>query len=64
MQDRIVICEDDENVGALMALHLEGAGWMTVRVDSGVEALAEVRREPPALLLLDVWSRRPDTSAR
>jgi two-component system, OmpR family, phosphate regulon response regulator PhoB len=54
MHERIVICEDDEDVAALMAHHLEMAGCTPVRVTTGVAALAEVRREPPALLLLDV----------
>ncbi|MFW6067762.1 MAG: winged helix-turn-helix domain-containing protein [Myxococcota bacterium] len=54
MQERIVVCEDEEDVGELIAHHLRQSGWSVVRVGTGAECMENVLHEPPALLLLDL----------
>jgi CheY-like chemotaxis protein len=50
----ILIVDDDRRLAASCARMLEQAGYVCRQVHDGPGALAEVRREPPALVLLDL----------
>ncbi|GAB3252214.1 response regulator transcription factor [Kineosporia babensis] len=54
MSARIVICEDDDKFAELVRRYLEREGHTTLVVGDGRDAVAEVRRHPPDLLILDV----------
>src|SRR5436190_11851986 len=51
---RILVVEDDRDIAALLAHSLKKHGFAPVVLHAGTEVVAEVRREPPALVLLDV----------
>jgi DNA-binding response OmpR family regulator len=51
---RILIVDHDESGRSLMAKTLARVGYATVEADTGEAALAAVRAERPALVLLDV----------
>jgi DNA-binding response OmpR family regulator len=51
---RILVAEDDPDIGTLLGHSLRKAGFAAVHVPGGREALAQVKREPPDLLVLDV----------
>jgi DNA-binding response OmpR family regulator len=50
----IMVVEDDRNIGLLVRTYLERAGYQALWVRSGEEALAELRRHPVKLVLLDI----------
>jgi len=50
----IVVAEDDMATRALLRVVLERAGYEVRQVDNGVDALAEIMREPPDVALLDI----------
>jgi DNA-binding response OmpR family regulator len=50
----ILIVEDDRNIGNLVRTYLERDGYRVVWVRSGEEGLAELRRQRPGLIVLDV----------
>lgn len=50
----ILIIEDDINTANLVATYLEREGFTTVKVHSGGEGLAAVRKKKPQLLILDL----------
>jgi putative two-component system response regulator len=50
----IVVAEDDTATRALLRAVLERAGYRVRNVDNGADALAEIRREPPDVALLDI----------
>lgn len=56
----ILIVEDDRNTAALIATYLEREGFATRTVTDGAEALAQVRRQPPGFVILDVMLPRVD----
>ncbi len=49
-----MVVEDEANIGALVRTYLERAGFRTVWVRSGEEALAELGRHPVKLMVLDI----------
>jgi two-component system phosphate regulon response regulator PhoB len=51
---RILIVEDERDLAELVALNLERAGFQTAVAHDGRQALAEVSRAHPDLILLDV----------
>ena len=51
---RIVVAEDDADIGTLLAHYLQKAGFVPTVVTSGREALARVKREPPDMVILDI----------
>jgi two-component system alkaline phosphatase synthesis response regulator PhoP len=53
-QGRVVIVEDDDDIAQLLAHALRKADFAPEVLLSGAAALARVRADPPALLLLDV----------
>jgi DNA-binding response OmpR family regulator len=50
----IMVVEDDRNIGLLVRTYLQRAGYQALWVRSGEEALAELRRHPVKLVLLDI----------
>jgi two-component system, OmpR family, alkaline phosphatase synthesis response regulator PhoP len=57
-EKRILVVEDDESITLGLRMNLEAEGYsVTVAVD-GDEALAAVRENPPALVILDVMLPR------
>ncbi|MBV9838351.1 MAG: response regulator transcription factor [Solirubrobacterales bacterium] len=54
MSTKILVVEDDPNIGALVRTYLRRAGYEPIWVRSGEEALVELRRHPIGLVLLDI----------
>ena len=54
MSSRILIVDDEADLAELVAFNLREAGYHTSTVGSGSAALAEVARERPDLLVLDL----------
>jgi DNA-binding response OmpR family regulator len=52
--DTIMVVEDEPNIGALVRTYLERAGYRALWVRSGEDALAELRRHPVKLVVLDI----------
>src|SRR5450432_4051853 len=50
----VMIVEDEPNIGALVRTYLERAGYRALWVRSGEDALTELRRQPVALVILDI----------
>ncbi len=55
----VLIVEDEEAIASLVRAYLERDGYRVTWVGSGAEALAELEREPPQLIVLDIGL--PDT---
>lgn len=54
MAESILIVEDDRNIGDLVRQYLERDGYRVTWVRSGEDGLAELRRQPQSLVVLDV----------
>lgn len=54
MTELIIVVEDDAHLGALILNYLQSAGFSTVWVRSGEEALSELERHPVRLVVLDI----------
>jgi DNA-binding response OmpR family regulator len=54
MAAMVMVVEDEPNIGALVRTYLERGGYQVLWVRSGEEALAEIRRHPTALVVLDI----------
>ena len=54
MPGRVLVVEDEPDISALLAFHLERAGYQVVRARNGLDALQQVRARPPDLMLLDL----------
>ncbi len=54
MASRVLIVEDEPDIRALLAFHLEREGYQVSRSASGADALRQVRVAPPDLVLLDL----------
>lgn len=50
----VLVVDDDDDVREILRLQLEAAGYRTRGASNGAEALEEVARERPALVLLDM----------
>lgn len=59
-RDRILIADDEADIGLILKLQLEDSGYSTVRVKDGVEALEVLAKEQFELLLLDIKMPRMD----
>lgn len=56
----ILVVEDEETIASLVRAYLERDGFRVTWVGSGTEALAELERDPPQLIVLDIGL--PDTN--
>lgn len=53
-KNKILIVDDEVDIALILKLHLEDAGYKTVRAKDGVEALEQVKGESFDLVLLDI----------
>ena len=60
MPDPILIADDEASIRDLARLYLEKEGFRVRTAVDGAVALDEVRRDPPALLILDLMMPRMD----
>ena len=60
MPETILIADDEAGIRDLARLYLEKEGFRVTAVENGAQALAQVRREPPALLVLDLMMPEMD----
>jgi DNA-binding response OmpR family regulator len=54
VQRRILLCEDDPRVRRVLRLSFEAEGYEVTEAGCGAAGLAELRREPPDVVLLDI----------
>jgi two-component system OmpR family response regulator len=52
--DAVLIVDDDEHIRATVRFALEKAGFRTIEAADGLKALEAFRRDPPALVILDI----------
>ena len=50
----VLLVDDEPSIRAICRVNLEGDGLSVLEAEDGVEALEEVRRQRPSLVLLDV----------
>ncbi len=60
MSDRILIVDDESDIALILRLHLEDAGYVTMRARDGIEALDILSRDSFSLMLLDIRMPRMD----
>ncbi|HEY6007860.1 MAG TPA: response regulator, partial [Geobacteraceae bacterium] len=60
MNKTILVVDDEESIRASLAGILEDEGYRPLLAVDGVEAIAICQREPPDLVLLDIWMPRLD----
>ena len=60
MSERILIVDDEPDIVELLEYNLTQAGYVVVKAGDGASAIAEVRRQRPDLVLLDLML--PDIS--
>jgi two-component system, OmpR family, alkaline phosphatase synthesis response regulator PhoP len=51
---RILVAEDDPDIGSLLEHYLRKAGFVATIVNSGRDVLPEIKRETPELVVLDL----------
>jgi two-component system response regulator ResD len=54
MTERVLVVDDDPTVAEIVVLYLERAGFVVETARDGVDALARIQAEPPALVVLDL----------
>ena len=54
MRARVLVVDDERDVGRLLSYSLDQAGFETEAVTTGAEALLTSARQPPAVIVLDV----------
>ena len=54
MSESILVVEDNEDLSLLFKLVLESAGYQVATLDDGRDALAEVEKIQPQLVLMDI----------
>jgi two-component system phosphate regulon response regulator PhoB len=52
--ERVLVVDDEPDIVALVAYHLAKAGYRVATASSGPDALESVRRERPAIIVLDL----------
>ena len=58
--ENILIAEDEPHIARLLKLALEKEGYNISTVNNGVQALEEIRRSQPDLLITDIAMPRMD----
>lgn len=61
MEKLILVVEDDESLKEVIGMILREAGYQVMAARDGAEALAEVQRLSPALILIDLNLRDMDS---
>jgi CheY-like chemotaxis protein len=56
----VLIVDDEPQVVTVLALGLNGAGYVTFAAHDGLEAMAQIDRHHPAIMVLDVMMPRMD----
>ena len=51
---RILVAEDDPDIGSLLEHYLRKAGFLATLVASGRDVIPQIKREAPDLLVLDL----------
>ncbi len=54
MNKKVLIVEDDPDIAELISLHVGDAGYSSICVGDGEQAIAEFERSPPDLVILDI----------
>ena len=54
VKQRVLLVDDDPSILKIFGKHLELAGYDVISTINGEDALAEIRREPPDLIILDI----------
>lgn len=52
--ERVLVVDDEPDIVALVAYHLAKAGFRVATASNGTDAIAQTRRERPALIVLDL----------
>ncbi len=60
MSDRVLIVDDESDIALILRLHLEDAGYTTMRAGDGIEALELLAANSYSLMLLDIRMPRLD----
>jgi two-component system nitrogen regulation response regulator NtrX len=55
MKQKILIVDDEVSILQSLSAILEDDGYAVIRASSGEEALERVKKDPPDLILLDIW---------
>ncbi|MBB5347535.1 response regulator [Desulfoprunum benzoelyticum] len=56
----ILVVDDDTDLVEMMAMKLESKNFRVAKAYDGVEAMAKIKEERPALIILDVMMPRKD----
>jgi DNA-binding response OmpR family regulator len=54
MPSRVLIVEDEPDIGDLLAFHLEREGYLVSKARNGADGLRQIAASPPDLVLLDL----------
>jgi len=54
VRQRVLIVDDDKTMAEILALALNNQGYVTLKANSGREAVEIARREKPHLILMDI----------
>ena len=54
MQHTVLVCDDDSDIRAALAIYLQQDGYKVISAASGNEALAQLQQEEVHLILLDI----------
>ena len=57
---RIMVVDDDPNIGQLIQLYLEKEGFVTEHYTDGISGLEGFRKNPPHLIILDIMLPKMD----
>src|SRR5437764_10636604 len=60
MVKHVLAVDDEFYIRRLLEVNLQRAGYRVTMAGDGQEALEQIRREPPDMVLLDVMMRRVD----
>ena len=52
---RILIVDDEKNIVSSLTAILSDEGYEVSMTDDGVDALEIIQKDPPDLVLLDIW---------